>query len=232
MTFIVSVGRTIDVVSQTNPLQRPNSYGCVLSGLQASPALIAHDGNQEGVAIELTPLGSRTLFAMPASELWDLSVEFTDVVGATGSELWERLQPATTWDARFRACDDTLLRLVREDEVARRAAALLDDPGGYGRQDAGGTETGYSRQHLARRFRREFGLTPKLAARVVRFERARRMLQSVPSFVSITQVAMSSGYYDQAHLYRDFSELAGCTPSELLREEVPFFQDDRILVES
>lgn len=235
MTFIVSVGRTIDVVSQTNPLQRPNSYGCVLSGLQASPAVIAHDGNQEGVAIELTPLGSRTLFAMPAGELWDLSVEFADVVGALGGELWERSQLATTWEERFRVCDDILLRLVGEEEVApelRHCWMTLVATGGRMSVSDLATETGYSRQHLARRFRREFGLTPKLAARVVRFERARRMLQSVPSFVSITQVAMSSGYYDQAHLYRDFAELAACTPIELLREEVPFFQDDRIPVES
>jgi AraC-like DNA-binding protein len=235
MTFIVSVGRNIDVVSQTNPRQRPHSYACVLSGLQASPAVIAHDGNQEGVAIELTPLGSRTLFAMPASELWDLSVEFTDVVGARGSEMWDRLQPATGWEERFRVCDDILLRLVGDKEVApqlQHCWATLVASGGRMAVGDLATEIGYSRQHLSRGFRREFGLTPKLAARVVRFERARRMLQSVPSFVSISQVAALCGYYDQAHLYRDFAELAGCTPIELLREEVPFFQDEDTLVES
>jgi len=89
-------------------------------------------------------------------------------------------------------------------------------------------ETGWSRQHLTHRFRAEFGLTPKLATRVVRFDRARRMLQSVPSFVSIAQVAAACGYYDHAHLDRDFVELAGCTPTELLAEELPSFQDDSL----
>jgi AraC-like DNA-binding protein len=86
---------------------------------------------------------------------------------------------------------------------------------------------GWSRQHLARRFHDEFGLSPKLAGRVVRFEKACRMLKSTPSFVSIAQVAASCGYYDQAHLTRDFVELAGCSPGRLLAEEdLPSFQDE------
>ena len=82
LTFIVSIGPAIDVVAQTDPRQAPDRYRCVLSGLQASPALIAHDGNQEGVAIELTPLGCRALFGVPAAALWDTSLELSDVAGA------------------------------------------------------------------------------------------------------------------------------------------------------
>jgi transcriptional regulator GlxA family with amidase domain len=85
---------------------------------------------------------------------------------------------------------------------------------------------GWSRQHLTRRFGDEFGLGPKLAARVIRFERARRMLQATPSFVTIAQVAAACGYYDQAHLNRDFAELAGCSPTAWLTGELPSFQDD------
>ena len=229
MTFIVGIGQTIDVAAQTDPAQVPRNYGCVLSGLQASPALIAHDGNQEGVAIEMTPLGSRALLGMPAGELWDLSLEFADVVGGAGGELSERLQVSVSWADRFRVCDDVLTRLVGEKLVARELrhcwGALVDSGGRISVSDLA-AQTGYSRQHLGRRFRSEFGLSPKLAARVIRFERARWMLQSVPSFVSIAQVAGACGYYDQPHLYRDCNELAGCTPTDLMSESLPFFQDD------
>ncbi|HEV2810307.1 MAG TPA: hypothetical protein VGV93_07930, partial [Acidimicrobiales bacterium] len=61
LTFIVSIGPAVTVVSQGDSRQAPTSYYCVVSGLQASAALISHDGNQEGVAIELTPLGCRAL---------------------------------------------------------------------------------------------------------------------------------------------------------------------------
>jgi AraC-like DNA-binding protein len=229
MTFIVAIGSDIDVVAQTDAAQAPAAYRCVVGGLQASPAMIAHDGNQEGVAIELTPLGSRALFGMPARELWNTSVELDDVVGSIGAELWERLQLVDTWANRFAACDDVLCRLVRDDlatpELHRSWQLLVASAGTVPVADLA-SEVGWSRQHFARRFGDEFGLAPKLAARVVRFERARGKLQATPSFVSIAQVAASCGYYDQAHLNRDFVELAGCSPGQLLRDEhLPSIQD-------
>jgi len=41
LTFIDSIGPSVDVVAQTDPRQAPASYRCVLSGLQAGPALIS-----------------------------------------------------------------------------------------------------------------------------------------------------------------------------------------------
>ncbi|MGH3364970.1 MAG: helix-turn-helix domain-containing protein, partial [Nocardioidaceae bacterium] len=60
-------------------------------------------------------------------------------------------------------------------------------------------------------FRAEFGLGPKLASRVVRFEVAQRMLRTSPS-VPFADVASACGYADHAHMAREFTELAGCTP--------------------
>jgi AraC-like DNA-binding protein len=238
MTFIISIGPEIDVVSQTDPGQSPERYHAVLGGLQASHALIAHDGYQEGVAIELTPVGSRALFGMPAGALWNTSVELDQVVRSVGNELWERLQSVTAWDDRFAACDEVLTRLVSGTDRGdgggaglvpaelRRTWHLLVASGGAAAVADIAADVGWSRQHLARRFHDEFGLSPKLAGRVVRFERACRMLQTTPSFVSIAQVAAACGYYDQAHLTRDFVELAGCPPGRLLAEEdLPSFQD-------
>jgi AraC-like DNA-binding protein len=231
MTFIVSIGPNIDVVSQTDPGQAPDTYGCVLSGLQAGPALIAHNGCQEGVAIELTPLGSRALFGCPSRALWNTSLECSDVVGAAGEELWERLQSPGGWTGRFAACDDVLSRLAEPDVVVAaqlgHAWRTLVRTGGSGSITALAVDLGWTRQHLARRFGDEFGLSPKLAARVVRFERARRMLRATPPFVTIAHVAAACGYYDQAHLDRDFAELAGCPPTTwLAEEEIPSVQDD------
>lgn len=230
MTFIVSIDRPIDVVRQTNDTQSARTYRSVLSGLQASSALISHDGYQEGVAIELTPLGSRALLGMPAAALWDLTLELEEVAGPIGEELWGRLQDATGWGERFAACDAVLARLAGEDETPGVLAGCwkaLVSSHGQVPIDTLAREVGYSRQHLARRFREEFGLSPKLAARVVRFDRAHRMLQTTPAFVSLAAVAAACGYADQSHLTRDFTAFAGCSPTRWLRdEELPILQDE------
>jgi AraC-like DNA-binding protein len=230
MTFIVSIGPTIDVVAQTDARQAPATYRCVVSGLQASSAQIVHRGHQEGIAIELTPLGCRAVFGMPSRILWNTSLECADVAGGAGDELWERIQGSTGWTERFAVCDEVLGRMADPDVLATRelehAWHTIVDSGGTVGITAVAADVGWTRQHLARRFGDEFGLTPKLAARVVRFERASRMLKSTPSFVSIAQVAAVCGYYDQAHLSRDFAELAGCTPTAWLAEDLPSVQDE------
>ncbi|WP_147143199.1 helix-turn-helix domain-containing protein [Nocardia ninae] len=229
MTFIVSIGASIDVVAQTDPSQSPQDYRCSVSGLQASSAIIAHEGYQEGVSIALTPLGSRALFGMPAAALWDTSVECADVVGPVGRELWERLQEPLGWPERFATVDRILTRLAYPDRVVAPELAWawrsVVGSGGVLTVGALAEEIGWSRQHLARKFNDEFGLSPKLAARITRFERARRMLERTPSYITIAQVAASCGYYDQAHLNRDFAELAGTSPTTWLSEEIPSVQD-------
>ena len=52
-----------------------------MSGLTSAPALIRHDGNERGIQVEITPLGSRILFGMPAAELASLVVDMGDVLG-------------------------------------------------------------------------------------------------------------------------------------------------------
>jgi len=225
LTFIVSIGPQIDVVAQTDPAQAPRTYRAVVSGLQASPALIAHDGFQEGVAFELTPLGCRSLLGLPAREIWNASLELEELAGPIGVELWERLQLAPGWPERFAICDEVLARLATDRRVEpaldRSWRLLTESAGTVAVADLART-VGWTRQHFARRFVGEFGLSPKLAARVVRFDRARRMLQA--PFLSIAQVAHACGYYDQAHLTRDFRELAGVSPARLL-DDLPSVQD-------
>ena len=228
MTFIVSIGAPIVVCRQTSAAQPPDHYRCVLSGLQASTALIAHDGNQEGVAIELSPLGCRAIFGLPARELWDRSYEASAVLGRAGDELWERVNEAATWDQRLTACDIVLSRLAGEQRVTTElthAWASIVNAHGQIHIDAVAREIGYSRQHFARLFRDEFGLNPKLAGRIARFESAVSMMRSVPAFVPLGEVAATCGFADQAHLCREVAALAGCTPSELLLEDLPIVQD-------
>jgi transcriptional regulator GlxA family with amidase domain len=83
-------------------------------------------------------------------------------------------------------------------------------------------ETGWSARHLQGRFQTEIGLSPKLAARVIRFDRARRLLQSrvaAGATTDLAGVAAAAGYFDQAHLDRDFRAFAGCSPTGWLDAE-------------
>jgi AraC-like DNA-binding protein len=230
MALIFSIGSVIDVVSQTSPKQAPRRYQAVAAGLHDTPALIAHDGNQEGVAVMVSPIGSRALFGLPAAELWDLTLEADEVIGAKGRELSERLHLTEDWDSRFTAFDDVLTRLLCEASVAPELShswdRLVRSGGRIAVADLA-ADVGYSRQHLRHRFSQEFGVGPKRAGRLIRFGRAVGMLENSPLSLSKAEVALACGYYDQAHLHREFAAFAGCSPTDLVAGDLPIVQDDQ-----
>lgn len=209
-----------------HPDRRPaRSYRTLIGGLHTTPAIIEHHGRQSGIQLALTPAGARVLLGMPAGALATVDADATEVLGSWTAELHERIQGAATWGERFAAIDEVLLREADPDRAVAGGVAtawrrLLATGGAVPVSELAG-DLGWSTRHLAGRFGAEIGLSPKTAARVVRFDRARRRLQGEagrPGF-TLSRLAAEAGYYDQAHLDRDFRGFAGCPPSAWLVEE-------------
>lgn len=220
VTVIVTLDEPLHVTRQPDPAQAPDSYRALVGGLHASAAVVEHDGAQSGVQLALSPLGTRALFGVPAGELAGVDLHATELIGRLGDDLQERLQAAAGWEERFRLLDEGLGRLVDTDrrppaEVCH-AWHLLRASHGNARIADVARAVGWSERHLAARFRLEIGLTPKAAARVIRFDRARRMIPSTDG----ATVAAICGYADQSHLVRDFVAFTGLAPGAWLAAEV------------
>ena len=71
---------------------------------------------------------------------------------------------------------------------------------------------GLSPKRFIERFRTEVGLTPKQYCRVRRFQQALTAAHAA-SEVDWAAVAVSAGYYDQAHFIHDFRRFSGLTPT-------------------
>lgn len=81
--------------------------------------------------------------------------------------------------------------------------------------DALSTRLNVCSRHLRRRFKRSTGLSPKLFARLKRFNYAKLLLLQHPE-LDWHDVVYRAGFYDQAHFIKDFAEFAGAPPSEVL----------------
>jgi AraC-like DNA-binding protein len=237
LTLIVTLDEPLVILAHPDPRQPPGDFGTLLGGLHSAPALITHDGAQSGTQVSLRPLGARALLGLPAGELAETDVPAEAVLGGVCAELRARAVAAPSWPERFAILDEILLRLMTHAGPDRAAAPEV---GWAWRQllAAGGTiriadlaaETGWSGRHLTSRFRAEIGLTPKAAARVIRFDRARHLLVRRAAAVGhdggaddgghrLADLAVACGYFDQAHLAREFRSLAGCPPSQWVMEE-------------
>ena len=213
------------VISFEEPVRvAGRSLRALLGGLHTEAALIHQDRRQAGVQLELDPLGVRTLFGLPASEL---SGQVVDLAEFGLGSLPDRLGEAPTWERRFAILDEVLAARAAEPvapapEVGRAWRRMRGADGRVRVADLAG-EVGWSRRHLGERFRAEVGLTPKQAARVLRFERVARLLRG--GYRDLATLAAECGFYDQAHLGNEWRALAGCTPGTWIAEELPFLQD-------
>jgi AraC-like DNA-binding protein len=147
-------------------------------------------------------------------ELANHTVALADVA-PEAEELMERLREVP-WPERFDLVEQFLLhRLDGAQEPAREVEWLWQElRRSDGRAAIGelSAELGWSHRRLIARFREQIGLAPKAVGRVMRFDRA---VQTLRSAAGLAEVAYECGYYDQAHMNREFRELGGTTPDAL-----------------
>jgi AraC-like DNA-binding protein len=184
LTLIVTLDEPLLVARQPDPTQAPATYRALVGGLHTTAAVIVHDGAQSGVQLQLSPLGTRALLGVPAGELAGLTS--TPPICSAGSPTTCTSRCAapspgpngsgcSTW-----ASAGSSIPARRPPAEVCHAWRLLRASHGTVRVADVARAVGWSERHLAARFRTEIGLTPKAAARVIRFDRARRMLPAVP----------------------------------------------------
>ncbi|MFI7503481.1 helix-turn-helix domain-containing protein [Streptomyces sp. NPDC049687] len=196
----------------------PDTLVSVYCGPTTTPAVGEHGGRISGMEVLLAPWAAFTLFGTPQHELVNRTLDPDDLphpLATPLSELAAALAALPGWEERFGLLDEVVGRWWEAGtpcaERVARAWSLLVRTGGAIPVPRLAEEVGWSVRHLENRFREQIGLGPKAAARVLRMQRARRLLAAGQS---AAETAALCGFYDQAHLSGEFKAMTGCTPRE------------------
>lgn len=198
------------------------STGSVLSSffvpLRNQPLRVESSGSQAGVQVNLTPVGARTIVGAPLRAVM-AATDVSELFSRQISCLADHLADTHSWAARLDLVERILWATLEAngDTPAPLAESWRLLVSGSVRITEVADAVGWSRQHLHRQYHREFGHGPQTLARLVRFQRASRLLGQR----SLCDVAAACGYYDQAHLNREFMEFAGSSPQRLLAAHMP-----------
>jgi AraC-like DNA-binding protein len=223
MEIIINLGDPQTLCALNDPNRRTVFRHSWISGERTEPIVIDESGEVHLAGIRLRPGGAWPFLGIPLREFSEQVVELDHVLGPEVDELRDRLGDALDDEARFDLMEKWLqvrwrtpptravsyaLNLIQLGETTVHIGRMAD-------------RIGISHKHLLREFDRCVGLNPKTFARICAFQ---RVIQSVghKAEVEWADTAASCGYYDQAHLIREFRAMSGFTPMGYLAKRGPF----------
>jgi AraC-like DNA-binding protein len=200
-------------------------------------------GERHFMVVRFTPIGAHLFLGLPMHLIANEAVDLELIDPALARVLVSRIGVAASWTDRFAAMESLIAERVAEAEIpasigfAWRRLVATD-----GRIALGSlaSETNCSHRTLIARFRTCVGFPPKTIARLLRFNRAVRLLdrlsgtranelvgkpyietrqpeEPLVGAIQWADLAANCGYFDQAHLIKDFRDFAGMTPNAFLR---------------
>jgi len=207
---------TVEVVIKLGS-RRASQAG--ISGPRSRFFLIERTDQDEFLGIHFKQGGAFPFFRFPISALHNRDGALTDVWGERRSdELISRIHDAATVQEKFCFLEKWLLLnanrpLQHHPAVSYAVAQFQRDPAISSAEMA--NAVGFSQRKFIDLFRDEVGFGPKLLCRVLRFQQVIRTIKDRDA-VDWIDVALSAGYYDQAHFIHDFQEFTGLNPGEYL----------------
>jgi AraC-like DNA-binding protein len=171
----------------------------------------------------MPPLGAYLVLGVTMDRVAEDVHELDDVLGDRVNAVQQRLGEAPGAVEQFAVlCDFVRRRVaasrVRVSPAVHSAVAMLAGSQGVPRVASVCRALSVSRKHLGALFSRHVGLSPKVYARMFRFRRVVDLLQSGRR-ADWAQIALSCGYYDQAHFSHEFRAFSGMTPAEYTAAE-------------
>jgi AraC-like DNA-binding protein len=199
--------------------------GAILVGARSSYSVIDTAEQCAVIGLGFRPGGTWPFFDVAGDELCNRHVALADLWGPSASSLRERILIAPTPLARLRTLEAELLARALRPLTAHPAIAFalrsMHNGAALDTMEMLSDRAGVSGRRLARLFALEVGMTPKRYARVLRFGRVLQLTQGDRA-VDWPDVAASCGYFDQAHLIREFKAFSGFTPTDYLLRRTPF----------
>lgn len=195
-----------------------------VSGVRTQPITIPSGVGNRMLVVAFKKGGGHPFYPFPMNEIMDTVVDADQIFGSEVLFLWEQLLHASSIDEMFLLVESFLLKKAGDRMHARVETGcvkhavdhILSQPSETRLQTLV-EQIGYSQKHFIGLFKRSVGLPPKQYMRILRFQQAIRRMEKNGSPCDWTELALQTGFYDQAHFINDFRNFSGFSPTEYLR---------------
>lgn len=212
--------------------QRPDRSvtlpGSIIAGPQTAYYYLDTECQECCLGIQFKPGGASPFLGNLVGELKDVDMPLKDGLGRRlpVDELRERLLEACGAEQRFQLVEQYLMRCLEKTiltpkghpAVAYALQLFKQRPAAAPAIHEIADLANLSTERFIRVFKDEIGMTPKSFGSIARFQQALRMIRK-DRIIPTIDMALSCGYYDQSHFYREFRKYANMTPTELYNRQ-------------
>lgn len=199
--------------------------GSLIAGPRSRVQVIDTSQQAEIMGVHLRPAGLGMLSRIPADEFAEKDVPLECVWGRFADQCREELIEAGSPREKILTLERLLTERLSLGRLPHRVipeALRRLEPGETPLNLAGlAADLGLSSRRFIEVFTESIGLSPKVYARIRRFQKALRRIHGSPR-ADWADLAFDCGWYDQAHMIRDFRQFADLTPAEYGRSQGEF----------
>ena len=179
------------------------------------PITITQRGDVACIGVRFRTGGIAPFVRMPMSRYTNRTPGIAEVFGDEARLVDESLRERhADLDAQKALLDAFFLSRMQLDPTFiafNDAKAKIEQDGGLRPVEETSRDSGISPRNLGRLFGRYLGFSPKHFARIVRFQKAMRLLMK-DAQASLGDVSAECGYFDQSHFIKDFRRFTGGVP--------------------
>jgi len=194
-----------------------------VNGTQTSFQKVLHSGNIKMFGIRFKPAVFKLFTKIPISEFTNLKIDIFSFQSLFDQSFYSRIEKGIDDNLSINAIIGNIEQFLLEklpvlpsvDKRIQHALSLIHTHAGNMSIDKLTAECCLSERQLERRFKDEMGISPKTFSRIIKFQETRKLL-TTGTWSNLHELAWDCGYFDNAHLTKEFLKFSGTLPSESL----------------
>lgn len=220
--------RTVNTIYPGEDLQKKLEVKRAwISGLQKQAILYKNNTDSTVISVRFTTGGFFCLTKIPITAVDHIGIEAEALLGNSFSLLYQRIINASSVWEMFALIEKYFLQYQinhnTEHEIVRFIDQNIDKP-----LDWLIHKSGYSQKHVIHLLKKHTGFSPKYLQRLYRFQLVIKEFQNQKNNIDWFSVVHRYGYYDQAHLIKDFSHFSGISPTEYIGSQLAMEENNLV----
>ena len=192
-----------------------NNQIMAFSGFSKNTEVVPVEGSVNFIGIRFKPGVIPAIFNVAGNKVMDHTIMFTDLEKEYDvSPIFKTIDTMTQIDI-LKQYLLSKVEVVKDKQYLYLVDTLYNTPTNQCVKDIG-IKLGYQSRQLQRVFLKHYGVSPKVLLNILRLHKCLTLL--FDNTKSLQDIALDSGFYDQAHFIKEIKRYTGILPTALLEE--------------